>query len=63
MWMSDYSDDYFQTLLETESCRKPFKFRSPQISDRTRLMKLMKRATTKLKLSRITLHLGCVRVL
>ncbi|KAM7358371.1 cyclin J [Cochliomyia hominivorax] len=57
-WICDYSDDIFQTLRETELNRRLVCFRSQQVSQRPMLLKLLKSATEKHKLSRTTLHLA-----
>ncbi|XP_023296741.2 uncharacterized protein LOC111679399 [Lucilia cuprina] len=57
-WICDYSDDIFQTLRETELNRRLVCFRSQQVGQRAMLLKLLKTATEKHKLSRTTLHLA-----
>ncbi|XP_065359503.1 cyclin-J [Calliphora vicina] len=57
-WICDYADDIFQTLRETELNRRLVCFRSQQVGQRPILLKLLKTATEKHKLSRTTLHLA-----
>uniref|UniRef100_A0A1A9UJJ1 Cyclin N-terminal domain-containing protein n=1 Tax=Glossina austeni TaxID=7395 RepID=A0A1A9UJJ1_GLOAU len=57
-WVSDYSEDIFQTLLQTEMKRRLIHFRSQQCHFRPMLLKLMKDACDCYNLCRITLHLA-----
>lgn len=57
-WITDYTDDIFQTLREGELRRRFVCFRSQQVCQRPALLKLLRTASEKYKLSRTTLHLG-----
>uniref|UniRef100_A0A1A9WCR6 Cyclin C-terminal domain-containing protein n=1 Tax=Glossina brevipalpis TaxID=37001 RepID=A0A1A9WCR6_9MUSC len=57
-WVSDYSEDIFETLLQTEMKRREIRFRSQQYHFRPMLLKLIKDACDCHKLCRLTLHLG-----
>uniref|UniRef100_A0A1B0AE07 Cyclin-like domain-containing protein n=1 Tax=Glossina pallidipes TaxID=7398 RepID=A0A1B0AE07_GLOPL len=57
-WISDYSEDIFETLLQTEMKRRIIHFRSQQCHFRPMLLKLIKDACDCYNLCRITLHLA-----
>uniref|UniRef100_A0A1A9WT47 Cyclin-like domain-containing protein n=1 Tax=Glossina brevipalpis TaxID=37001 RepID=A0A1A9WT47_9MUSC len=57
-WVSDYSEDIYETLLQTEMKRREIHFRSQQCHFRPMLLKLIKDACDCHKLCRITLHLA-----
>ncbi|KAL9910855.1 cyclin J [Glossina fuscipes fuscipes] len=57
-WVSDYSKDIFETLLQTEMKRRIIYFRSQQCHFRPMLLKLIKDACDCYNLCRITLHLA-----
>ncbi|KRK01065.1 uncharacterized protein Dyak_GE21368, isoform B [Drosophila yakuba] len=57
-WLSDYARDIFLTMREQELRRRPMFFLSPQLSERQRMLQLLKLATRAHKLSRCALHLA-----
>ncbi|XP_043646773.1 cyclin-J [Drosophila teissieri] len=57
-WLSDYARDIFLTMREQELRRRPMFFLSPQLSERQRMLQLLKLVTRTHKLSRCALHLA-----
>ncbi|XP_017098498.2 cyclin-J [Drosophila bipectinata] len=57
-WLSDYTEDIFETMKEQELRRRPLYFLSTQLDQRPKIVYILQTATRAHKLSRCALHLA-----
>ncbi|KAH8339317.1 hypothetical protein KR074_011417, partial [Drosophila pseudoananassae] len=57
-WLSDYTEDIFETMKEQELRRRPLYFLSSQLDQRPKVVYILQTATRAHKLSRCALHLA-----